>query len=473
MPNANPSPEPWPHRLLSWYGDDFTGSTDVLEVLARAGLEPVLFLTTPDADALAGFRGARAIGIAGQSRAKDPAWMDAELPAAMIALAALDAPLLLYKVCSTFDSSPAVGSIGRALDIGRRVTGEQHMTPVIVGAPALRRYTAFGHLFAADGDATHRIDRHPTMAAHPLTPMGEADLARHLAQQTTLPTAVFDFVALKADDYAERYAAFSQGPAAGIVDVLDEETLQRAGELLWTHRGTTRFCVGSSGVAYALVAYWRAAAAIAVATPLPPAEIVPQLLAVSGSCSPATAAQIDEAERAGYALFRLDVAAAIDHRRERTLSALQDAASAAWDASRNVLVHSARGPGDPAVAELRDAAARAGIAMGAAGARVGEALGTVFRELVARHAPRRIAIAGGDTSGQVARMLHIDALSMRAPLAPGSPLCVGHARDPKLDGIEVVLKGGQVGGRHFFEDTRHGRASPTWGESPSNARRVA
>ncbi|HAX43461.1 MAG TPA: type III effector, partial [Solibacterales bacterium] len=52
------------------------------------------------------------------SRTFTPAEMDAHLPAIFEALAALGAPLIHYKVCSTFDSSPTTGSIGRAIEIG-------------------------------------------------------------------------------------------------------------------------------------------------------------------------------------------------------------------------------------------------------------------------------------------------------------------------------------------------------------------
>ena len=100
---------------LAYYGDDFTGSTDVLESLAGAGIDTELFVD-------AAIRGpTRAVGLAGLSRTFTPAEMDDRLPEAFAALAAGGPRFLHYKVCSTFDSSPAVGSIGRAIEIGRRV----------------------------------------------------------------------------------------------------------------------------------------------------------------------------------------------------------------------------------------------------------------------------------------------------------------------------------------------------------------
>jgi uncharacterized protein YgbK (DUF1537 family) len=100
--------------LLAYYGDDFTGSTDVMESLARAGVKTVLFLKPPTRAQLAKFPGLRAFGIAGGSRAMSPAQMQRQLPPAFKALKASGAPIVHYKTCSTFDSSPTIGSIGKA-----------------------------------------------------------------------------------------------------------------------------------------------------------------------------------------------------------------------------------------------------------------------------------------------------------------------------------------------------------------------
>jgi uncharacterized protein YgbK (DUF1537 family) len=185
------------HRAydLAYYGDDFTGSTDVLDVLVRAGIPTVLLLTEPTPELLARFPEARAVGVAGMSRAKSPDWMDAALPPLFARLRDLGAPFVHYKVCSTFDSAPHVGSIGRAIDCAAAVF-RNRCVPLVVGAPALRRYTSFGNLFATAGEATYRIDRHPTMARHPVTPMDEADLRLHLAKQTRRKIGLVDILAV-------------------------------------------------------------------------------------------------------------------------------------------------------------------------------------------------------------------------------------------------------------------------------------
>ena len=220
----------WPDGLLlAYYGDDFTGSTDAMEAMTAAGVPTVLFLDAPAPGALQRFPDARCVGIAGSSRGRSPQWMDAELPKAFAALTRLGAPILHYKVCSTFDSSPAIGSIGHAIDIG-----VAHMpgrwTPTIVGAPRLKRYQAFGNLFAAVDGVGYRLDRHPTMSRHPVTPMHEADLRRHLGAQTRRPIELIDMVQLR-QGTAEARQRELEGDAVPVVliDVLDDETLREAG----------------------------------------------------------------------------------------------------------------------------------------------------------------------------------------------------------------------------------------------------
>jgi uncharacterized protein YgbK (DUF1537 family) len=180
---------------LAYYGDDFTGSTDVMEALSRNGLKAVLFLQPPTARQLARYENAQAFGIAGSSRMMSADEMEKELPPAFEALKASGAPIVHYKICSTFDSAPHIGSIGRAIEIGRR-TFCAAPTPLVVGAPILGRYVAFANLFARSGldSEPSRLDRHPTMRHHPVTPMDESDLRIHLSRQTRLPIHLVDVI---------------------------------------------------------------------------------------------------------------------------------------------------------------------------------------------------------------------------------------------------------------------------------------
>ena len=121
---------------LAFYGDDLTGSTDALEVLAFAGLRCALFLKPPTREQLAALGGFDAIGVAGDSRAMTPAEMDSALPPVFEALSALNAPIIHYKVCSTFDSAPGIGSIGRVMELARASFGPRTI-PIVAGTPAL------------------------------------------------------------------------------------------------------------------------------------------------------------------------------------------------------------------------------------------------------------------------------------------------------------------------------------------------
>jgi uncharacterized protein YgbK (DUF1537 family) len=89
--------------------------------------------------------------------------------------------------------------------------------------------------------------------------------------------------------------------------------------------------------------------------------------------------------------------------------------------------------------------------------RIGAGMGQLLKMLIARAGLRRVVISGGDTSGRAAAMLGIDALTAIAPLDPGSPLCRAHAVSGGPDGLEIALKGGQVGRPDFFAAVRDGR----------------
>lgn len=444
-------------RLLAYYGDDFTGSTDAMEAMTAAGVPTVLFLGTPTPQALARFPQARCVGIAGSSRGRTPEWMDQELPQAFAALASLGAPLLHYKVCSTFDSSPEVGSIGRAIDLGVRAMPGR-WSPTIVGAPRLKRYQVFGNLFAAVDGVGHRLDRHPTMSRHPVTPMREADLRLHLQQQTSRAVELVDMVQLRQGAGEERVRALQGEPVPVVlVDVLDEETLLAAGRLVWEQRGPGLFTASSSGLQYALAAYWRSHGWLPAQPSLPRAQAVDVIAGVSGSCSPVTAAQIRWARANGFHTERLQLAQALDPRsRGDEVARAARVAVQAIRAGRSAIVFSAEGPDDTAVTGFDAIAAGAGSSRADAARSVGMALAEVMRRILEQVDLQRVVVAGGDSSGEVASALDIDALTVGAGLAPGAPLCRAWSKVERRDGLEIVLKGGQMGDAAFFGLVRNG-----------------
>jgi len=444
--------------LIAFYGDDFTGSSAAMEATAFAGVESVLFLSAPTPERLRDFAGYRVIGVAGLSRAQNPEWMEAHLPAVFDLLAATGAPVVHYKVCSTFDSAPEIGSIGRAIDIAARTFAG--WIPLIVADPGMGRYQAVGNLFAAAHGAVHRLDRHPVMARHPVTPMDEADLGRHLGKQTGKRIGLVDFVAIKRGDADARLAQeIAEGAEVVSIDVLDRETLIEAGRLVWERGARPTFGAGSQGFEAALVAYWNEAGLIPTPTQTFRAKPVGRIACVSGSVSPVTAAQISHARDKGFATIALDTARAVDPA-EWTRETARAAATALAHLSegRDALVHSAAGPDDPAVAAYKAAVAVSGVAVEIVNERIGTGLGAILDTILSTARLPRAVISGGDTSGRAASMLGIDALTAIAPLAPGSPLCRAHSARADRDGLEIALKGGQVGAPDFFLAAKNGGA---------------
>jgi len=428
-----------PKLALSYYGDDFTGSTDVMEVLAWAGLPGVLFLETPSEAMLARFPEARSIGIAGESRGRSPEWMSEHLPAVFDRLKGLGAPVCQYKVCSTFDSSPEAGSIGRALEIGLEAF-DSPWAPIVVGAPKLRRYQAFGNLFARIDTETYRLDRHPTMSRHPVTPMGESDLRRHLSAQTERSIGLVDLLALEAGDGQARLdAAAAGGDGAVLFDVLDETSLIEVGRLVWENRERAPFTVSSSGLEYALTAYWRSVGLLEEAPSPPPVNEADRVAVLSGSCSPETAASIRWAVANGYGGVRLDPKEIAAGRIEEPVNEAIRIASQ----GDSFVLYTALGPDDPALMSV-DEEFRQGLSSN---------LGRLLGEVLEQTEIRRSVVCGGDTSSGVGQRLGISALTALCPMAPGSPMCLAWS-DGTLDGLEIVFKGGQVGGPGFFEMAR-------------------
>ncbi|SMX27918.1 hypothetical protein TRP8649_02030 [Pelagimonas phthalicica] len=444
--------------LITYYGDDFTGASAVMEVLSFAGIPTMLFMDVPNAEVLADYPDVQAIGVAGIARSKDPDWMQQNLPPVFAALDALGAPILHYKTCSTFDSAPHIGSIGKATELGRQVR-EQGWIPLVVGAPAMGRYQAFGNLFAKAGERCFRLDRHPVMSRHPVTPMDEADLGCHLSHQTDLSVGVVSLAEMKSGSSDVAIARnLAQGADIIALDVVDDETLAVAGRLIWQEGQEPGFAVGSQGVEYALVAHWINQGRLPARPDLPRLAPVDQLFAVSASVAPTTADQIAYAESHGFTYVPFDASTAVDanflaQEQDRALSASLKALSEGQD----VIVASARGPDDPAVARMVAAAEQAGTSLSDARDRLGAALGQLVAQIRVTTGLPRIAIGGGDTSGHALTSLGADALSAVAPLDPGGPLCRVHTRaNPQIDGLEVALKGGQIGDPDFFVRTKTG-----------------
>jgi uncharacterized protein YgbK (DUF1537 family) len=447
---------------LAFYGDDFTGSTDALEVLAFAGLKCALFLKPPTAEELKSLGGYDAIGVAGDSRGMSPSEMDQALPFIFNALNDLGAKVVHYKVCSTFDSSPSVGSIGHAMDIARLTFGSQ-LIPIVAGTPALSRYCVFGNLFARSGTdgLTYRIDRHPIMSVHPVTPMIEADLVIHLGQQTQMRIEKFTLpnFALGRKECQSLFAAtLNSDKDALLIDTTQKDHLTEVGGLLLDQAKLQKksFVVGSSGVEYALTQWWTEQGEFSEkSTDFDSFETADQVLAISGSASALSAKQIDAAISAGFADVAIDASALVDPlRSEKASTGLVETSLKLLAQGKSLILHTARGPNDPRIGELIDSLVERGEsreqAIHAGGRLLGIRLGEIVQRILIEFPIYRLILSGGDTSSQITRVLAPDALEIEARLSPGAPLCRAISDKPHLKDLQIALKGGQMGDASYF-----------------------
>lgn len=452
--------------LLGFYGDDFTGSTDVMEALTRSGLRTVCFVKIPTPEMMREFHGARAVGVAGLSRSMTPERMEEELHPVFQALRELRAPIVHYKTCSTFDSSPQIGSIGKAIDIGSEVFGSPYV-PVVVGAPILGRYCVFGNLFARSGLDTEpfRLDRHPTMSRHPITPMDESDLRLHLARQTKKSSALFDVLKLaqpmEAAEESFRTLLESE-PEVVLFDTLSDDHLPMIGRLI-SQQATVEqplFTAGSSGTEYALAAWWREQGLCEKRSFDDPGEVDP-LLVLSGSCSPVSAGQIEYSLAQGWREIALQTERLLEQ--DEMLQECETAAQQALhllEQGYSVIVHTACGPEDARIQGTVQRLKKKGYSdldcKLLSGKFFGDALGQILTLVLERKRLRRAAVAGGDTSGYLARYVGIEAMEMVGPMAPGSPLCRVYKPGSPLHHMEITFKGGQVGKKDFYQIAKRG-----------------
>jgi len=444
-------------RLLAWYGDDFTGAAAVMEVLSFAGISSVLFFNPPTEEQLKRFPDVRAIGIASTARARSTDWMNATLPSIFHEMAAYKAAITHYKICSTLDSSPQIGSIGRASELAIPELGGS-WSSFLVAAPPIQRYQVFGNLFASATGSVHRLDRHPVMHQHPVTPMDEADVRRHLAQQTRKRMGLISIVELMSGNADAALKRESESGASIIaIDCIDEASLTEAGRLIWEHRGKRHFSVGSQGVEYALVAYWRKAGLLEDATPPENPGVAKRMAVISGSCSQITAQQIAVAATQGFEPIRINPSKAIDSKLWKVeLQRVTALALKAIDDGCDPLVHSSTGPEDPANWRFKEAIDNSGLKAEQINETVGSGLGSLLLEIIEKTGLSRCAIAGGDTSGHGASELGLFALTALAPISTGAALCQAHSDNPDLANLQITLKGGQMGEPDFFQQVRNG-----------------
>ena len=417
-------------ELIAFYGDDFTGSVDALLQFTRRGLRGQLFVGLPADEELAlAAECCDVVGVAGIARSLPNSELAAELIPVLKAFSRLGARLIQYKACSTADSSPTIGSLGRALELGRQLVAALPV-PVLFAQPDFGRYTVFGHHFAAEGGTVYRLDRQPTMSTHPSTPIYESDLALHLAEQTDLAISHIPFTEYSsATDIAQKM--LQSGSAAVVLDMFAEEQLRLLGDAILSFPSPI-FAIGSGGLSQALA---EAIVQPGSACSTRPAKLAPPgpTLAVSGSRSPQTRRQLAAAKAAGWHVMPLPVG------NQASVSELATATTALLGDRHSVAITSqdVNPSGVPdtlsAIAEsaarIIDSAATAGVV-------------------------RRIIVCGGDTSSRVIGLLGISSLSIAANPWGNVALLSVEAPGTPLDGIELLLKGGQIGDVDLMEKVR-------------------
>jgi uncharacterized protein YgbK (DUF1537 family) len=409
--------------LLGAIADDFTGATDLANMLVRGGMRTVQLLGVPEGAA----PDADAVVVALKSRTIAPQEAVAQSLAALAWLRNAGAEQIFFKYCSTFDSTDR-GNIGPVSDalMGALDTDFTIACPAF---PENARTIFRGYLFVADV-----LLSESGMKDHPLTPMTDANLVRVLQRQTAHKVGLVrhDTVAAGHEAIRARYDALRrEGAGMAIVDAVSDADLHAIGAAC----ADLKLVTGGSGVAIGLPENFRARGQLKAperAADLP--AVSGRAAVISGSCSVATNGQVAEwlKSRPGFQIDPLQlaegtpVAAQVRQWAEERL------------ASGPVLVYATENPEN-----VRAAQAKLGVER--AGQLVEACMADVARDLVALGV-RRLVVAGGETSGAVAQALGVTGLRIGPQIDPGVPWTMSLGEPRML----LALKSGNFGTPDFF-----------------------
>jgi uncharacterized protein YgbK (DUF1537 family) len=419
-----------PRPLLGCIADDFTGATDLANNLVRSGMRTVQTIGVPaDGEAPAE---ADAIVVALKSRTIAPDEAVAQSLQALRWLREQGVQQVYFKYCSTFDST-AEGNIGPVTDALLDALGSC-FTIACPAFPENQRTVFQGHLFVGSQLLSDSGMRH-----HPLTPMTDANLLRVLQPQTRHKVGLvpYDVVARGPAAIAERFTALqAEGVGIAVVDAISDADLLHIGAAV----AALPLVTAGSGVAIGLSPAWRASGRLA-ATGQADRLSSPQGLqaVVSGSCSMATNAQVEQFRRAGRPALAVDPLA---------LAGGEDVVQQALDwaaprlAAGPVLVYATAEPAAVQQVQAQLGAARAGELVEQALSRI--ALGLVERGV------RQLVVAGGETSGAVVQALGVRLMTIGPQIDPGVPWTA--ASSPAAGGqtLHLALKSGNFGSADFF-----------------------
>jgi 3-dehydrotetronate 4-kinase len=413
---------------LGCIADDYTGASDLANTLTRCGLRTVQTIGVPAGDLP--LPEVDAVVVSLKSRSIEASLAVGSSRASKKWLRGRGADHVLFKICSTFDSTDA-GNIGPVMDALRADSGDA-IVLVTPAFPATGRTVYQGNLFVGSVP----LNESP-LKNHPLNPMHDSNLVRVLARQSKSRIGLVDLAVVTrgADAVRARLAELTkQDVGAAIIDAVFDPDLETIGAVALDHR----FSVGASGIglglAHAMVASGRvkpnASGAIADKPVGGPAACL------AGSCSQATLQQIANAERV-MPVLHLDP--------ERVIAGKEEARRAvAWAEERikngPVLIASSSTPADVSALQSRHGRDAAGHA-------IEQAMADLAEALVAAGV-RRLVVAGGETSGAVVDRLKIPAFLVGAEISAGVPVLRAVGGGEML----IALKSGNFGGPEFFSD---------------------
>ena len=415
--------------LLGAVADDLTGATDLSLTLAREGMETLLAIGVPPVTL--DFGSADAVVVALKSRTVPANVAVAASRQAAIWLHQAGARQIIFKYCSTFDST-ADGNIGPVVEDLMELLD----VPFTIACPAFPtngRTVYKGHLFVGD-----LLLSESSMKDHPLTPMRDADLVRVLQQQMNVPverlsldvvrqgpealTRVFDVLAGK-------------GRRIAIVDAITDDDLRAIGEA----SARLTLITGSSGVAVGLPDSFRKSGHLGRGAAGKPFDLpTGPAVVLAGSCSAATRRQVETAIRAGAPALKIAPGGIFS-------GATTPDKVAAW-----VRSSAAGSQLPPLVYSSADAdevqQAQSVLGLYEAGQLVEDFLAAVARNLQSGGF-RRFLVAGGETSGAVVASLGINALKIGPEIDPGVPWTMSVQDEAAF---ALALKSGNFGTDDFF-----------------------
>lgn len=411
--------------LLGCIADDFTGATDLANMLVRGGMRTVQSIGIPGSKVAAGLD-ADAIVIALKSRTMPTQDAVAESLAALNWLREQGCEQIFFKYCSTFDST-AAGNIGQVSEALLEALGSD-FTLACPAFPENGRTIFRGHLFVQD-----QLLSESGMQHHPLTPMTDANLVRVLQSQTTLKVGLlrYDSIALGAEHVRGKIAELrAQGIGMAIADALSDEDLYTLG----TACADLPLLTGGSGLALGLPENFRRAGKLRHldASSLPTVSGGEVVLA--GSASVATNGQVAAWLESGRPALRIDPLALAAGE-----PVVAQALAFARDHGQTVLIYATSSPD-----EVKSVQQQLGVEQ--AGSLVERAFGDIAKGLLSTGV-RRFVIAGGETSGAVVQALGVQLLQIGAQIDPGVPATVSSTDEP----LALALKSGNFGCREFFD----------------------